>query len=332
MVNGLFIMSEQFIDLVYPLEVQQEIKRLVHIYRPPLTTKDIQENPTILEQADVIFSGWGGPKMDAAFLEAAPRLETMFYAAGTIKSIVTDASWERGITITTAADANAVPVAEYTLSQILFTLKDGWQFVRNIRKEQVYPAKPFTHLPGAFGSTVGLISLSTVGRKVAKLLQAFDLNVLAYDPFAREEDAAALGVQLVSLEEIFKQSDVVSLHTPLLPETVGMIKGEHFATMKPHASFINTARGAIVCESEMVEQLQQRPDITAILDVTNPEPPETGSLLYSLPNVVLTPHLAGSEGKECGRLGTYMLEELKRYIANEPLQWAVNRKQFESMA
>jgi len=332
MLNGLFIMSDMFTDLVYPKELRNEIGNLANIYAKPLTRKEVQLDTSILQKAEIVFSGWGGPKMDKAFLEAAPHLKAMFYAAGTIKHIVTEDSWNRNITITTSADANAVPVAEYTLSQVLFTLKGGWQFVRDVQRRKEYPQKPFHHLPGAFNSTVGIISLSTVGRKVAKLLKPFNIRVLAYDPYADKKDEYELGVELTSLSSLFRQSDVVSLHAPLLPATKGMITGDHLSSMKEHASFINTARGAIVNENEMLAVLKERSDITAILDVTEPEPPAKDSLIYTLPNVVLTPHIAGSEGKECGRLGTYMLEEFKRYIKGEDLRWRVTKEQFDSRA
>lgn len=111
-----------------------------------------------------------------------------------------------------------------------------------------------------------------------------------------------------------------------------MITGEHFKLMKSYSSFINTARGAIIREEEMIEVLKERGDITAVLDVTFPEPPVKESPLYSLPNVILTPHLAGSVGQECGRMGSYMLEEFKRYLSGEELKWQVTREQFEIMA
>lgn len=102
--------------------------------------------------------------------------------------------------------------------------------------------------------------------------------------------------------------------------------------MKPYASFINTARGAIVNEDEMIAVLQNREDITAILDVTYPEPPTPTSPLYTLENVVLTPHIAGSENAECGRMGAYMLAEFKNYLHGKPLQWEVTKEKFDFMA
>lgn len=331
MTKGLIIMNKDFVDLVYPRDVREEIETLADIYAPPLSREEVNANPAILKEADVIFSGWSGPKLDRDFLEAAPNLNAFFYGAGTVKPMITDAVWERGLTITAAGKANAVPVVEYTLSQILFALKDGWNFVKNVRNTKQYPRKPFYHVQGAFGSTVGIISLSTIGRKVADVLKQFDVTVLAYDPFASEADAEKLDVTLCSMEEIFKEADVVSLHAPLLTETKGIIGSSHFRSMKENASFINTARGEIVREPEMLDVLKEREDLTAILDVVYPEPPAEDSLLFTLPNVILTPHIAGSEGKECGRLGAYMLDEFKRYMQGQDLKWQVTKEQFETM-
>jgi phosphoglycerate dehydrogenase-like enzyme len=149
--------------------------------------------------------------------------------------------------------------------------------------------------------------------------------VVAHDPFLDAQRAKELDVIPVSLEQLFAESDVVSLHTPNLPSTRGMITGQLLASMKPGATFINTARGAVVREQELIEVARQRPDLQFVLDVTDPEPPAAGSPLYTLPNVVYTPHIAGSVNNECSRMGVLMLDELKRYLAGQPLQWAVTR-------
>jgi len=125
---------------------------------------------------------------------------------------------------------------------------------------------------------------------------------------------------------------VVSLHAPWLDETVGMIQGDHFAAMKHDATFINTARGAIVREDEMIAVLQDRPDLWALLDVTYPEPPVPGSPLYTLPNVVLTPHIAGSLDNECRRMGRLAVEDLRKFVNGEALTWEIGREQAAIMA
>jgi phosphoglycerate dehydrogenase-like enzyme len=243
---------------------------------------------------------------------------------------VTPEFWERGIVVTSAYAMNAVPVSEYTLSQIFFCLKHGWQTVLAIKRDGSYPAKG--PVPGGYQSIVGIVSLGVVGRLVCERLRPFDVKVIAYDPFVGADEAATLGVELCSLDDVFRRADVVSLHTPWLPETEGLITGAHFAVMKPGASFINTARGAIVREQEMIDVLSTRPDLFAVLDVTYPEPPVPGSPLYTLPNVVLTPHIAGSMSNECRRMGRLMVDELHRWLADEPLRWSISRERAAIMA
>jgi phosphoglycerate dehydrogenase-like enzyme len=328
--NGIYLLNPDAFAKIYGPEERRDIESVVHIIAPLQTAQTILEQPEILQEIDVIFSGWGMPTLDEAFLTAAPNLKAVFYGAGSIKKIVTDAFWARGIVITSAYAANAVPVIEFTLAQILLSLKRTWYYVFAIRAQGHYvPRQP---VPGAYGSTVGLISLGMIGSGVARKLQAFDVHVLAYDPFVTPQRAAELGVELCSLDQIFERSDVVSLHAPWLDETVGLIGGAHFARMKPNATFINTARGAIVREEEMVAVLQQRPDLWALLDVTYPEPPLPQSPLYTLPNVVLTPHIAGSLDNECRRMGRLTVNELYHYLNGEPLQWAVSKEQAAIMA
>lgn len=325
-------MDENFFEKVYTPTVQKEISQYIDIIGEPLTKENYQEYPDVLKEAEVIFSGWGAPVFDESLLDRTPHLEAIFYAAGTMKKLLTDEVWKRGIKVTTANKANAIPVAEFTLSEILFSLKNGWKLSKQLKEEKSYRNGIFHPVIGSYQSTVGIISLSQIGRKVIELLQHFDLKILAYDPFATEDEASRLNVKLCSLEDIFKKSDVVSLHTPLLPNTKGMITGEHFQSMKENATFINTARGAIVREDELIEVLQERPDLMALLDVTYPEPPVEDSPLYTLPNVVLTPHIAGSSGNEIARLGAFMLEEAERYTTGKSLQYEISEQSYRNMA
>jgi len=331
MKKGLYIMMDRVFDSVYSKETREEIERYYDILSEPLTAENCMDHPELLEQVDVIFSGWGAPVFDEVFLDKAPNLEAIFYAAGTMKSLLTDKVWERGIKVTTANVANAIPVAEYALSQILFSLKNGWPITRQVRKDREYHSGEFQPL-GAYKRTVGLISLSQVGRKTLELLRPFALDIVFYDPFVSEADAETLGAKKVSLKELFSDSDIVSLHSPLLPETTGMITEELLRTMKPRATFINTARGAIVKEDELIEVMKERTDLTAVLDVTHPEPPEEESPLFDLDNIVVTPHIAGSAGSETARLGAFMLEEAKRYANNEPLQYSITKESYARMA
>lgn len=329
--KAIFVLGEGAYDLIFGAAERDEIASMVDLFAPRQDPDVAQTNPDVLAQAEVILSGWGCPRMDEAFLAAAPNLRAVFYGAGSIKGVVTDAFWQRDIVITSSYAANAVPVAEYTLSQILFCLKRGWQAAHAVKQERKWKA-PDSNPAGNFGSTVGIVSLGMIGRMVAEHLQRFDLKVIAYDPFVSPEAARNLGVELCSLDEVFRRADVVSLHAPWLKETENMITGKHFASMKPGATFINTARGAIVCEEEMIRVLGERPDLFAVLDVTWPEPPSPDSPLFTLPNVVLTPHIAGSLGAECQRMGRYATDELRRYLNGEPLHWRISRERASTMA
>jgi len=329
MEKAIFILNEQHHHVIYPPDVYDAIQAQVTVVEPFYTSQSIQENLSILEDVTVIFSGWGCPRLDATFLDHAPNLKAIFYGAGSVRGFVTPEFWARDIVLCNSASINAEPVAYFTFSQILFGLKGGWHHVRygDIYRDQ---KQSFS---GIHGSTVGIISLGYIGRRVCEFLRQLNINVLIYDPFVTEDEAHQLGGKRCDLETIFRESDVVSLHTPLLDETRGMIQGKHFDLMKPNSVFINTARGAIICEDEMIAVLQTRDDIIAMLDVTYPEPPLPDSPLRTLPNVVLTPHIAGAVGSgEIREFGVTMLAELKRYLSGTPLQWRVTYDKFIHMA
>jgi phosphoglycerate dehydrogenase-like enzyme len=328
--KGLFILNPAAFEKIYGEEQRRQIHSLVAIPDKPLTAEMVQTDPSLLSDVEIIFSGWGCPTFTRDLLQHAPDLKLVLYGAGSIRHIVSEVFWERGIRICTAYEANDIPVAEFTFAQILLGLKGYWHYVHSFAQTGIW----YEHLPaaGIYNSTVGLISLGMIGRMVAEKLKDYNIRVIAYDPYINSEVADNLGVKMVSLMEIFQQADVVSLHTPWLPETEGMIRAEHFAAMKSYATFINTARGAIVREDEMVEVLRTRPDLYALLDVTYPEPPISTSPLLKLPNIIITPHLAGANANECKRNGEYIVEELRRYLNDEPLRFAVTKEKAALMA
>jgi phosphoglycerate dehydrogenase-like enzyme len=319
--QALYVLHQEAHDMVFGPEEQARIEQLVHVISPPLSRQAAQQRPDLLSRAHLLISGWGGPTLDAEFLDAAPRLQAVFFGAGSVSNLVTPLAWERGIVVTSAYAANAVPVAEYTLSMIIFSLKHGWGLSRIVREQKRFPSRD--DAPGCYRRTVGLVSLGMIARTLLNLLKSLDVQVIAYDPFVTAEDMERLGVQPASLPEIFRQADVVSIHTPLLPDTRGMIGGELIASMKKGATLINTSRGSLIKEAEMIFMAEQRNDLQFVLDVTEQEPPEENSRLYALPNVILTPHIAGSVGQECRRMGQYIVDELDRYIHGQPLKWQV---------
>lgn len=329
MTNAVFLGSLQHLTLAFPPGLREEIGHRVTA-PPDIEGSEWRDSAEALAKTEVIFSTWGMPKLDEEFLAATPALRAVFYAAGSVKGFATPESYERGIVISSAWAANAVPVAEYTLGTILLSLKQFWSHTRLVKETKSFP-RPLP-VAGAYRSKIGLVSLGAVGKLVARKLANFEFDVLAYDPFIAPEAAQELGLSLVALEELFASCDVVSLHTPWLPETENLIGCKLVNAMKSGATLINTSRGAVINEAELCEVLVKRPDLTAILDVTHPEPPVPTSPLYVLPNVHLTPHIAGSMAGEIARMGRWMTDEFFRFLKNDPLKHSVSSEMLRSMA
>jgi phosphoglycerate dehydrogenase-like enzyme len=269
----------------------------------------------VLQDVEVLVTGWGCPPLDAAALGAAPRLRAVVHTAGSVRGHVTEACWDRGIEVSSAAAANALPVAEYTVATILLTGKRVLERARDFRLTR--RADDWLATPrdvGNFGRTVGVLSASMIGRRVVELLRPYDLRVLLHDPHVTDDEAEALGVEAVGLADLFARSDVVSVHTPLLPSTHGLVSRELIAAMRPDAVLINTARGAVVDQDALAEAAAAG-RIRAVLDVTDPEVLPPGHPLWDNDNVLITPHLAGSQGNEWGRLVDLAIAEVGRWAA-----------------
>ncbi|EFL37563.1 hydroxyacid dehydrogenase [Streptomyces griseoflavus] len=287
---------------------------------------------TVLADVDLLVTGWGCPPLDADVLRAAPRLRAVVHTAGSVRGHVTDACWDRGIEVSSAAAANAVPVAEYTLAMILLTGKRVLETARDYRASRTRP--DWLSTPRTVGNhrrTVGVLSASLIGRRVIELLRPHDVEVLLHDPFVDEAGAAELGVRSVGLAELFRRSDTVSVHTPLLPATRGLVGRELIDTMRPDAVLINTARGAVLDQDALADAaLAGR--IRAVLDVTDPEVLPPGHPLWQCDNVLLTPHLAGSQGNEWRRLAGLALSEIARWASGEGFLHPVRRERLAFLA
>ncbi|MEU0564248.1 hydroxyacid dehydrogenase [Nonomuraea sp. NPDC005983] len=325
MLTAAFVLNPEVFDDVYG-PCLDRLRRFARVAYGPAAKPD----PDLMSGVEVLCTSWGAPVLDRATLDTLPELKLVLYAAGSVRAVVTPEFWERDIPIVSAYRANALPVAEFTFAQIVYALKQGWRHVLMARERR--EAADHVAAAGTYGSRVGLLSLGAIGRLVASRLAPLDVEVIAHDPFADQREVAPLGVRLVGLDELFGTSDVVSVHTPLLPETRGLVSRELVASMRFGASLVNTSRGAVIDEPGLVEVLAERPDLFAVLDVTDPEPPPAGSPLFTLPNVVVTPHIAGSLGAERARLGDLVVAELERFATGQPLEHALTREAAERLA
>lgn len=326
MLNGVFLSDlPERVNLVWGPAQRKRLRSLVNISDCIVTSESIVEHQEWLQEVDVVFSTWGMPRLNSELLDMMPRLKAVFYAAGSVRDFA-GPLLDREIIVVSAREANAIPVAEFTLAQILISLKLGWLHVRGLRENPALGNWRHPNVPGGYHSTVGVIALGAIGRKLCELLKPFSIHLLAHDPLATVETFEKCRATSVDLDTIFSKSDAVTLHAPLLPETKGIINGNLLRKMKPNATFINTSRGALVCESELIEVLQQRLDLTAVLDVTHPSPSDPASPLHRLPNVIMTPHIAGSLGRETWRMADLMIDEFEAYSEGRALQHALNQE------
>ena len=331
--KALFICGEYPYQKAYGEDEKETIGSLTELVAERQEPTVITENPDLLSDVEVLFTGWSAPAIDDNFLKKAPKLKAVFHAAGSVKGIVqTDQFWERDIQITSAYQANSIPVAEFCLAQILLAVKRFWFFTNITKVDKQYPMQKDYVVPGAYKTKVGIVTLGSISKILIEYLKPFDMEVLVHTRSIAPEYAKELGVTVCSLDEIFEQSDVVSLHTPHMPDTENMIRAKHLRKMKENATFINTARGAIVHQNEMIEVAKEREDLTFLLDVIHPEPPEDNCPLFDVRNIVVSPHIAGSLDRECERMGNLMLQEFKHYLAGEPLTYGIDQRRFNSMA
>lgn len=312
-------MSPEFLPQLFPEPLMRRLDAVLD-FDPALIARDFADPAakTALADAEVIVSSWGVPPLNDEALAAAPNLKAVLHAAGTVKWMIGKAGWERGLVVSSSSGANALPVAEYTLASILMAGKGIFQLREDFRKERTFTLGYIHPAVGNFGRTIGIVSASKIGRRVLELLRPFDFTVLLHDPYVDEAEAAALGARLVEIDELVARADVVSVHAPDLPETEHLINAERLALMRDGTVVVNTSRGRLVDTDALTDELLNG-RLSAVIDVTHPEPLPAHSPLYDLPNVFLTPHVAGSHGNELSRMGLFMVEEAERYVAGEPL-------------
>jgi phosphoglycerate dehydrogenase-like enzyme len=331
MKNTAFVCNNpSMIERVYGKGRREKIADISHLHDTIITQDNFKDNSPALRDVDAIFSTWGMLNLADEQLDMMKALKAIFYAAGSVKGFA-EPILKKGIILVSGWGANGVPVAEYTLSQILLSNKGYFPNMRACSSYESRRSAP--RGPGNFGETIAILGAGMIGRTLIRLLSNFHLNVIVWDPFLSEEDAKSLGIEKVeSLSEAFERGLVVTNHLANVPETRGLLTGELFASMRKNSTFINTGRGATVVEEDLIRVFNDRQDLTALLDVTQPEPPVPDSPLYEMPNIHLTSHIAGSIGDEVVRMADYVIQEFQSWERGEPLRYVVTLDMLPTMA
>lgn len=333
MIRAIFLTDQPcWIDRVYAADTRERLNRFYSFYPDVLGKKDLAAHADAAQNAEAIFSVWGMPSFTAQEIAAFfPDLKYIFYAAGSVQHFAAP-FLKAGVRVFSAHAANAVPVAEYVFAQIVLSNKGAFRAAR-LCKSNRYAAHRFAdESAGNYRPKIGIIGVGQIGGRVARLLRNIECEIFYYDPYLPSDKARELGIDPLPLDELFRVCDCVSNHLADKDELCGVLKYEHFAQMKPYATFINTGRGRQVDERGLAKALRECRTKTALLDVTAPEPPRLFSPLRRLPNAILTPHIAGSLSGEVARMGEFMCDAALSVAENAVPDYEITETMLSKMA
>jgi D-3-phosphoglycerate dehydrogenase / 2-oxoglutarate reductase len=282
-----------------------------------LTTKETIAKE--LPDADALIVR-SATRVTPQLLAQAPRLRAVGRAGVGVDNIDLDEATRRGVLVMSTPGGNAVSVAEHTFALMLALARQVPRLDSALREGRWEKSSSGTEVRG---KTLGLIGLGRIGSEVAKRAEAFDMHVIAYDPYISETAAKELQVKLVSLDKLLAESDFISLHTALSPATQNMVNASSIAKMKKGARIINAARGELIDEAALAEAIKNGRLGGAAVDVFLEEPPKN-SPLVGIPNVIATPHIAGSTQEAQEEVGTQVAVEIRDYLVDGIIRNAVN--------
>lgn len=319
-------------QIIYPQVInpktEQRFLEMADVSFNRTRENDVENAKAVLRDADFAVTSWGSPAMTRELLDVAPNLKMIAHAAGSVKSIVTDEMYDRGIRIVSAAQVLSTGVSETALGLTIASAKNFFA----LNAETHMGGWSHTGITELYDITIGIIGFGMAGRHYAELLQNFAVEVIAYDPVVTAEEMQKLGVRKVSQEEAFARSDILSLHAPELASTYHIVNSRSLGSMKDGAILINTARGSLVDEEALAQALQTGKLKYACLDVTSPEPPAADSPLRQLPNCILTPHLAGQANNGLRKLGDHCYRQICNYLEGKPLSGEVKQAMLSTIA
>ena len=311
-----------FVNPVFPPAQREKISACANLHGEVLTPANFAANRDAAAACEAVLGCWGSP-FHLLTPEQFPNLKIVLYSGGAVKGFAEPLKLaERGVLVVSARQPNSVMVARFCLAQILLSCKGFFRNTRDCRNHTLRMEHKTFRGAGAYHAKIALLGMGMVARELTKLLHAVDLEVLAVDPYLSEEEAATLKVRKVTLEQAFSEAYIVSNHLPNIDSLRGLVNYPLLASLQAGATFVNTGRGAQVNETDLAKIAQERPDLTFLLDVTDPEPPTADSPFYALPNIQLSSHIAGIMNNELEMLGNAVVSDLERYCAGQPLLYA----------
>ncbi|MEG1394185.1 MAG: NAD(P)-dependent oxidoreductase [Clostridia bacterium] len=314
---------------VFDKEIMEKLGDSFGVESQIFTKKDVLQERLLL--TEMIFSTWGMPHFSAEEIKRyLPNLRYVFYAAGSVQAFAKE-FLDAGVRVFSAWQANAIPVAEYAFAEIVLATKG---FFRASRHHKIYhKANKFANnCGGNYKSKIGILGVGSIGSMICEKLKTIACEVYYFDPFLDKNKAAKLGIKEATLEEIFAKCNVVSNHLANKEELNGALNYELFAKMPSFATFINTGRGKQVDEKGLCKALRQDKTRSALLDVTCKEPTSFFSPIRRRSNIIVTPHIAGSLGREVVRMAQYMVDEADRVLNGESAKFEVTAQMLATMA
>ncbi|GIH19741.1 hydroxyacid dehydrogenase [Rugosimonospora africana] len=320
-------------DMFFPAPLDQRLAAAGRLVLPPPGTdpRDPESFARLLADVDAVVTGWGCPPLTASVLDGAPRLRLLAHTGASVRPYVTADGFARGVRVTQAGAAMAHAVGEQALALTLALLHRLHRFDHALRAGAEWTAAKAA--PSRYelrGSPVGVVGASRTGCAYIALVRALGAEVRCADPYLSEPAAAELGVTRTGLDELLRGCRVVSLHAPVLPDTVGLLGARELALLPDSALLVNTARSALVDGAALLAELESG-RIDAALDVFDEEPLPVTHPLRGLPNVLLTPHEAAGTQESRRRAGEIVLAELGRFSSGAPLEHEVTEPMLARM-
>ena len=305
-----WVKEGRIFDHVFAQGRREKLAELTRLYPVQINEANLGEPLDKLCDLDVIFSTWDMPLLTDEQVKKMPKLKAVFYAAGATGHF--RGPFEKnGVIVCSAASANAIPVAEFALAQVLLAGAGYWRNSRECIDSQATYTLNNHRGHGNYGARVAILGNGCISSKLQEFLKPHNLDVIVVP--SRKQN------RTVSLEEAFATSIAVVNLFPDRDDNAGVFNAPLFRSMIDSAVFINVGRGRQVNEADLVAVMKERTDLTALLDVQWPEPPEDDSELYTLPNIRISGHHAGSKGTELIRMAAYMIDNFQRLEKGEPL-------------